>query len=75
MMALKRVFKYLKGKPKYRLRYSRREENVCISTDASWDTTIDAKSYSGYVVRLGDAIIGWKSQKQNLVALFTCEAE
>ncbi|UYV74917.1 hypothetical protein LAZ67_12001798 [Cordylochernes scorpioides] len=43
--------------------------------DASWSTTHDGKSYGGYVLKLGEATIDWKSSKQPLVALSTMEAE
>ncbi|UYV64703.1 hypothetical protein LAZ67_3001708 [Cordylochernes scorpioides] len=44
-------------------------------TDVSWSTTHDGKSYGGYVLKLGEATIDWKSSKQPLVALSTMEAE
>ncbi|UYV65302.1 hypothetical protein LAZ67_3003881 [Cordylochernes scorpioides] len=44
-------------------------------TDASWSTTHDGKSYGGYVLKLCEATIDWKSSKQPLVALSTMEAE
>ncbi|KAI1003448.1 hypothetical protein K3495_g4759 [Podosphaera aphanis] len=44
--------------------------------DASWGNNLDdRKSYSGYVLRLGEASISWCSQKQKAVALSTVEAE
>ncbi|KAK2578631.1 hypothetical protein KPH14_003657 [Odynerus spinipes] len=73
--AAKRVFRYLKGTSDYSLKYSRESEDLRISTDASWNSEKGARSYSGYDVRLGQAVIGWKSRKQELVALSTCEAE
>ena len=44
-------------------------------TDASWSTTPDAKSFSGYLLKLGESLVGWKSEKQNFVALSTTKAE
>jgi hypothetical protein len=44
----------------------------------SWNyagDTVDRKSMSGYLVKIGDAACIWASKKQITVALSTCEAE
>ncbi|UYV70259.1 hypothetical protein LAZ67_7002299, partial [Cordylochernes scorpioides] len=75
LTGVKRIYRYLKGTRNKMLAYKSKDNNITISTDASWCTTRDAKSYSGYTVKLGDNLINWRSRKQNLVALSTCEAE
>lgn len=73
--AVKRVYRYIKGTKNYRLKYDRQGLELHASTDASWNTTADAKSYSGYTIKLGNNLISWRSRKQNLVAMSICEAE
>lgn len=65
----------MKGTKNYKLKFGERGLNIQASSDASWNTTADAKSYSGYTVKMGNNLICWKSRKQNLVAMSTCEAE
>lgn len=50
-------------------------ETLEFFTDLSFADCGDSHSTSGYVIRLFDDTIAWKSHKQNLVALSTCEAE
>ena len=73
--ALKRVFRYLKGTRDYKLVYGGSSSRVSIGTDASWCTTRDAKSFGGYLAKIGENVVGWSSRKQGLVALSTCESE
>ncbi|CAK9821285.1 Retrovirus-related Pol polyprotein from transposon TNT 1-94 [Anthophora retusa] len=75
LTAVKRVYRYLKGTRDYKLQYDRQESQLTMSTDASWSVTKDAKSYGAYVTKIGNNLITWKCQKQQLVALSTCEAE
>ncbi|KAK2577872.1 hypothetical protein KPH14_008173 [Odynerus spinipes] len=63
------------GTKELELVYSRNRVDLQISTNASWGTTRIAKSYSGYTVKIGECLIAWKSQKQKLVTLSTCESE
>jgi len=46
-------------------------------TDASWASTGDRRSISGYCYMLGEesCLVSWKSKKQPIVALSSCEAE
>lgn len=75
LTAVKRIYRYLKGTKNLKLTYPRNDGKLNIFTDASWNSTIDARSFSGCLVKLGDCLIHWKYQKQNIVALSTCEAE
>jgi hypothetical protein len=43
--------------------------------DASWGNRPDRKSTSGYVLLLLGGPVSWKSSRQKIVALSTCEAE
>ncbi|UYV84441.1 hypothetical protein LAZ67_X002182 [Cordylochernes scorpioides] len=71
LTGVKRIYRYLKGTGNNKSK----DNNITISTDASWCTTRDAKSYSGYTVKHGNNLINWRNRKQNLVALSTCEGE
>lgn len=50
MRRLKRVLRYLRGTIDYRLCFGGKniENRIDCETDMSWDTTIDAKSFTGY---------------------------
>ncbi|UYV65589.1 hypothetical protein LAZ67_3004787 [Cordylochernes scorpioides] len=74
--AIKRVMRYLRGTIDLGVKFERGKTGILKSyTDASWSTTHDGKSYGGYVLKLSEATIDWKSSKQPLVALSTMEAE
>ncbi|UYV68388.1 hypothetical protein LAZ67_5004186 [Cordylochernes scorpioides] len=74
--AIKRVMRYLRGTIDLGVKFERGKTGILKSyTDASWSTTHDGKSYGGYVLKLGEATIDWKSSKQPLVALSTMEAK
>ena len=46
-------------------------------SDSDWAMSDDSRSISGYAFKLCDesSLISWKSKKQSIVALSTCEAE
>ena len=72
------VLRYLKGTMDYGLIYTSCEKLDIIGyTDASWANTIDRKSISGYCFQMSKvgALVSWKSKKQQVVALSTCESE
>ncbi|UYV65557.1 hypothetical protein LAZ67_3004689 [Cordylochernes scorpioides] len=74
--AIKRVMRYLRGTIDLGVKFESGKTEILKSyTDASWSTTHDGKSYGGYVLKLGEATIDWKSSKQPLIALSTMEAE
>ncbi|UYV65054.1 hypothetical protein LAZ67_3002990 [Cordylochernes scorpioides] len=75
MNGLKKILRYLKGTMNYELIYSRGDSSIVTYTDASWDRTADVRSYSGFVIEMGNNLLNWKSNKQRYVALSTAESE
>ena len=72
------VLKYIKGTSNNGLIYVRSENLDLIGySDASWANSADRKSMSGYCFRLStnSSLISWKTRKQPIVALSTCESE
>ncbi|XP_072375542.1 uncharacterized protein [Diabrotica undecimpunctata] len=74
---VKRIFSYLKYTAHYKIVYRKTTQIKVIGyTDADYAGCLDTiKSTSGYVFILGNGPITWKSQKQNIVAQSTTEAE
>lgn len=73
--AIKRVFRYIKGTQELGLIYSSNNEKLNATSDASWCTTRDGRSFGGYFIKFGKNVINWKCSKQRIVALSTMEAE
>lgn len=72
----KRILRYLKGTRSACLTYKAKGEPLLGYSDASWNPDkACGKSRSGYVFILSGAAISWKSTKQDIIALSTCEAE
>lgn len=71
MNALRRILRYLKGTMDYRLEFGKKISRPMIKceTDASWDRTKDAKSYTGLLLYRDADLIYWKSKKQHMIAL------
>ena len=75
-VAIKRIFRYLKGPQKYGLLYNRSDSNCVGFSDADWGGDLDDRtSTSGYVFQVGGTAISWRSKNQAYVALSTAEAE
>ena len=77
LIAIKRIFRYLKGTIHYGLLFKRTGSKEIIGyADADWggDTT-DSKSTTGYLFQIGGTAITWQSKKQSCVALSSAEAE
>ena len=72
------MIRYVKGTSDYRLFYKERELNFELigysHSDFAGDIG-DRKSTSSHIFFLGGMVISWSSQKQNIVALSSCEAE
>lgn len=73
----KRILRYLKGSMEKGITFNQDlEVKLEEYTDADWaQDREDRKSTSGYIFRIGEAIVSWKSKKQTTVALSTAEAE
>jgi hypothetical protein len=77
MVAVKRIFRYLRGTTHYSLVYTR-EGNTDLQgySDSDWAGDVATrKSTGGYVFMLGGAAVSWSSKKQQTVALSSTEAE
>ena len=77
LMAVKRVFRYLKGTLDLALTYEQaRCDDLIAYSDADWAGDRDSRrSTSGNVFILAGSAITWSSKRQNSVALSTVEVE
>ncbi|GJR48970.1 retrovirus-related pol polyprotein from transposon TNT 1-94 [Tanacetum coccineum] len=77
LLAVKRIFRYLKGKPTLGLWYSRDSPFELVAyTDSDYArATQDRKSTTGGCQFLGNRLISWQCKKQTMVATSTTEAE
>ncbi|GKB11455.1 ribonuclease H-like domain-containing protein [Tanacetum coccineum] len=77
LLAIKRIFRYLKGKPTLGLWYSRDSPFELVAyTDSDYAReTQDRKSTTGGCQFLGNMLISWQCKKQTVVATSTTEAE
>ena len=75
-MAVKRIFRYLKGTESLRIFYANSQNNCDGFWDADWaDDRNDRKSTSGYCFTLSNGFFSWRCTKQTCVALSTAEAK
>ncbi|GJY69361.1 putative ribonuclease H-like domain-containing protein [Tanacetum coccineum] len=77
LIAMKRLFKYLKGKPNLGLWYPRESPfNLEAFSDSDYaGANLDRKSTTGGCQFLGRRLISWQCKKQTIVATSTTEAE
>ncbi|GJZ39172.1 putative ribonuclease H-like domain-containing protein, partial [Tanacetum coccineum] len=77
LLAVKRIFRYLKGKPTLGLWYSRDTpfELVAYTNSDYAEATQDRKFTTGGCQFLGNRLISWQCKKQTVVATSTTEAE
>ncbi|GKE34440.1 putative ribonuclease H-like domain-containing protein [Tanacetum coccineum] len=77
LLAVKRIFRYLKGKPTLGLWYSRDSPFELVAyTDSDYtEATQDRKSTTGGCQFLGNRLISWQCKKQTVVATSITEAE
>lgn len=76
-IAVKRIFRYLKGTKNLRLMFSKNAKDYVFGfCDADWASDVnDRKSCTGYVFLRSGGAISWNSKRQPTVALSTTEAE
>jgi hypothetical protein len=77
LLAVKRIFRYLKGTMNYGLWYPRNQNfQLSVYSDEDWANCMDErKSTSGGAFFLGDSLIAWLSKKQGSISLSTIEVE
>ncbi|GJZ62130.1 putative ribonuclease H-like domain-containing protein [Tanacetum coccineum] len=77
LLAVKRIFRYLKGKPSLGLWYSKDSPLELVAyTDSDYaGATQDRKSTTRGCQFLGNRLISWQCKKQTVVATSTTEAE
>lgn len=75
--SLKQVLRYLRGTLTYGLTYKRADRVRLLGySDSSLNVDVDdGKSVTGHIFYLNESPITWCSQKQDIVALSSCEAE
>jgi hypothetical protein len=75
----KHVLRYLSSTSQLELELggnSTTDFNITAFSDSSWADDVDtAKSTAGYLVKLNNSMISWKSYKEPVVALSSAEAE
>ena len=75
----KNVLRYLKGTKDQSIFFYKSSGHLNLTgfCDSDWGGSSDRKSISGFGFKLTEnsALISWKSKKQNVVALSSCEAE
>lgn len=76
-IAVKRILRYIKGTASYELTLGGKEPIILTAySDASYAEDQDSrKSTTGFLLKLGNSTISWKTRKQQTVALSTTEAE
>ena len=76
-MAVKRIFRYIFGTKTLGIKFKQSDVfNLTGYSDSDWAGDVkDRKSTSGFVFMLGGGPISWRSRKQTIVAVSTCEAE
>jgi hypothetical protein len=77
VMAVKRIFRYLKGTKEFGLWYPKGNDLSLISyTYVDWEGSIDdRRSTSGATFYLGECLISWLSKKQYSISLSIVELE
>jgi hypothetical protein len=77
MLAIKRIFIYLKGTMNYGLWYPRNQNfQLSVYSDVDWANCVDEnKSTSGGAFFLGDYLVTWLSKNQGSISLSTTKDE
>jgi hypothetical protein len=76
VLAVKRIFRYLKGTKEFGLWYPKGKDLSLIAyIDADWVGCIDdRRSTSGEAFYLGECLVSWLRKKQSSISLSTIEA-
>lgn len=76
-LAAKRILRYLASTINYSLLYVKSSKLFLNAyADADWaNDPLDRKSYTGFVIKLGNNVVHWESRKQRCIALSSTEAE
>ena len=75
-IAVKRVFKYLKGTKDYRITYYKNASRFISSyCNADYTGDLSVKSTTGYIILLAGGIISWKFKLQSIIVQSTTKAE
>ena len=76
LTAVKRIFRYLKGKIDVVLQHKSTGDKLMGYSDADWANDLDDRhSITGNVFIMSGGAVSWLSQKQATIALSTAEAE
>jgi hypothetical protein len=77
LVAIKMIFKYLKGTMTYGLWYPRNQNfQFTAYSNADWANCVDErKNTSGGAFFLGDSLVAWLSKKKGFISLSTIEAK
>jgi hypothetical protein len=77
LVAVKMIFKYLKGTMTYGLWYPKNQNfQLTAYSDVDWANCVDErKSTSGGAFFLGDSLVAWLNKKQGSISLSTTEVE
>jgi hypothetical protein len=77
LIAIKRIFRYLKGTINYGLWFPRNHNfQLSVYADVDWDNYMDEmKSTNGGEFLLGDSLVAWLSKKQGSISLSTTKVE
>jgi hypothetical protein len=77
LLAVKRIFRYLKEIMNYGLWYPKNQNfQLSVYSNADWANCVDErKSMSGGAFFLGDSLVAWLSKKQGFISLSTTEVE
>ena len=74
--AVKHIFRYLRGTTNYRMCLGGSQVLLYGFSDSDFANDKESRrSVTGYVCKIGDGIVSWKSKKQQTIAQSTCEAE
>ena len=75
-IALKRVLRYLKGTMDFKMCILKEDHAYMnVYVDSSWGNTHNRRSVTGFVIRMGNSSLIWKSKVQPIVSLSSTESE